>query len=102
MKKDIKNTLLQKVENYFNGIEHTVRSSEAADFLLLSVTYHDHRTEPQVKRDLERISPCIIVIRIDRIYSSMAIKNAIELMVTQWLDKRNIDNGIPDLTPNPI
>ena len=93
---------MQKVENYFNGIEHTVRSSEAADFLLLSVTYHDHRTEPQVKRDLERISPCIIVIRIDRIYSSMAIKNAIELMVTQWLDKRNIDNGIPDLTPNPI
>lgn len=89
--------LLNKVEQYFKGVEHTVTTQDLGHSILVDVSYKDFRKAGQVRHDLHLLDPNIVVGELDRYYSRYALKNAFGLMAAQWLEARCIDNGIPDM-----
>lgn len=96
MKKNEKAQLLSMVEQYFAETEHEMKTQDMGDYLLVDVSYQDFRQTGRVRHDLKLLSPCIVVGDLDRYYSRYALKNAFGLMASQWLEARQISNGIPE------
>ena len=91
-----------QIEQYFGSSVLRLDISDAGAFHLVSVAYQDFNTEAQVRHDLESMNPCILVGQVDRLYSDRTRQNALDLIVSQWLDRREVRHGLPDWDASPV
>lgn len=99
MKKSRNNITKQlrlQIEQYFGNCAIRIDISDIGAFHLVSVAYQDFNTEAQVRHDLESLNPCILVGQIDRLYTDRTRQNALDLIVSQWLDRREVRHNLPD------
>lgn len=99
MKTKEKNGICKQIENYFVGVKHHVQMGMFGGCVHVDIAYEDFKPSEQVRSDLMGISPNIRVGQLERTFSSYAMRNAIDLMATQWMEHRCANGGIPDYYP---
>lgn len=99
MRKQERERLVRRVEEFFNSTAHEVHTQDIGGQLLVSATYEDFITTEQMREKLMGISPAIRVGSLERIYSPLCQENALGVMVAQWMEHRAAHHGIPDFYP---